>query len=134
MGGKHSKAAQPNFSSHPSKAQEQKIDEVMPDNLWFSDANRIIWDYAFDYNHPDIKWLEKPFTFFSFPSSEKQILGLVCNAAPLNIVEDCIKKAYNRGEKHLEDTLVKARALAIKNLDVDIRGYVDNNVKDAGMA
>lgn len=134
MGGKHSKVVQTHFSNHVSTTQEQKIEEVIPENLWFSDANRIIWDYAFDYNYPDVKWLEKPFTFFCFPSSEKQILGLVCNAAPLDIVEDCIKKAYARGEKHLQDTLVKARALAIRNLDVDIRGYVDNNIKDAGMA
>ncbi len=132
MGGKISKVVQ--AANHVSKAPQQKINEVMPKNLWFNDANRIIWDDAFDCKRPDAEWLKKPFTFFGFPSSEKQIPALVCNAAPLNIVEDCIKKAYARGEKHLEDTLVKARALAIRNLDVDIRGYVDNNVKDAGMA
>jgi hypothetical protein len=103
-----------------SESKSQLIGEVMPPDIFggCKDVERLTHHYFDD----EAKCLEKHYTFFGFPSIEKEILALASNAAPLKDVEDRIKKVYeSKDEKSgLLDTLVRARELAIKNLDVDI--------------
>ncbi len=112
-------------SSSESKDWRPDIGEVMPLDIF--KGNKDLENMAWQFFDDECESLKKKYTFFGFPSSEKEIFDLAFNAAPLEEVKSSIKKAYARGENHLLNTLVEARNAAIKGLDVNIniaQGYV----------
>src|SRR5687767_13129801 len=93
------------------------LGEVMPDIFHDQDVEKLNWQYFSD----ESQCLKKRYTFFGFPSSEKEIVALASQAAPLKQVTECINASHEKNEKHLLNTLVAARQVAILNLDVDLK-------------
>src|SRR5579872_264895 len=90
----------------------------MPPDIF--NGNKGLEGLTWHFFDDEDQCLTKKYTFFGSPSSEKEILALVSNATQLDKVKRCIKKAYARQENNLLNTLVEARKIAIKNLDVNI--------------
>lgn len=64
------------------------------------------------------------FSFFGSTSLKEEILLLAHYAAPLEKVEAYVRKAHEKGEDHLPDTLVQATVKAIQDGDVNL---IDDN-------
>jgi hypothetical protein len=72
---------------------------------------------------PTSAWMIR---LFRAPSLEEEILMHAHYAGPLDQLEALAKKAHNRKEKHLPNTLIKAAVQALRVGDVSLRD--DNNI------
>ncbi|MHB1948792.1 MAG: hypothetical protein ACYCQI_11855 [Gammaproteobacteria bacterium] len=84
----------------------------------------LINEYSGVKTHPahPAAWL----SFFSSSSLREEILLLARYAGPLKTVEAHVRKAHERKEAHLPDTLVQATVQAIQDGDVNL---IDDNNK-----
>ena len=133
------KSSSNNSSSSNTVESKEPINELMPAAIvntihsGYKPLQELIYEFSFD-SSPE--WLKQPatlHTFFSIPSSQKQILALAEHAGPLEQMEAYIRKAHARREPYLPATLMQATKRAIIGLDQTIRD--DKGVEiDKGMA
>ncbi len=142
---------------NPAESKDSSLEikpiEVIPEKLLkklFRSVGNVVGSYVDTADSMDVEqkkdstgiktsvikkpiWLDQPLSFWGNSMLQKQILTLVEYAAPLDQVEEYIRKAYARKEPFLQTTLIQAIQRAVIGLDQTICNE-SGKVLDEGMA